>query len=177
MAQPSDPAAAGVLISLHPRYADAMAAGLKTIELRRRFPMLPPGTPILIYATLPLGQLYGWATVVEVHARPISQLWEQYRDRVAVNNDEFSRYFDGREVGYAVEIEGFQRLQEPLDLDLCGLRAQVPQFQPPQSYRYLRPEAPRQESRKGIGEWLVELCIDEFKRSWAGAPTPAFAAG
>lgn len=174
MPQPSDPAAGAVLISLHPRYAEAMAAGHKTIELRRRFPRLAPGTPILIYATLPLGQLFGWATVVEVHAEPVPTLWERYQHRVAVNNHEFSRYFDGREIGYAVEIEGFQRLGQPLDLD--GLRAQVPQFQPPQSYRYLRPEAPIAEARKGIGEWLVELCLDEFRRGWSDALRPSLAA-
>lgn len=175
MAQPPDPAAAGVLISLHPRYAAAMAAGHKTVELRRRFPLLPAGTPILVYATLPLGQLYGWATIVHVHAEPVSTLWARYHHRVAVTDEEFSRYFHGRAVGYAVEIERFQRLQEPLDLR--HLRAQVPWFQPPQSYRYLRPASPRLERRGGGGEWLVELCIDEFKRGWTRQPSPLLAAG
>lgn len=154
--------AAAVLISLHPRFADAMDNGEKTVELRRRFPVVPAGTPILIYATLPRGELYGWARVIQVHSQPISELWEAFSSRVAVTKEEFDQYFFGCERGFAVELSSFEKLANPLQL--ARLRASIPGFHPPQSFRYLRNREPAKGSRAIGGEWLVELFMAECLR-------------
>ncbi|WP_237302536.1 ASCH domain-containing protein [Streptomyces sp. S063] len=42
-----------LLLSLHPRFATAILNGEKTVELRRQRVAVPPGTPVIIYATSP----------------------------------------------------------------------------------------------------------------------------
>src|SRR4051794_32919901 len=42
------------IISIHPSYADAILAGEKTIELRRRIPNISQGARLWIYATRPI---------------------------------------------------------------------------------------------------------------------------
>ena len=37
-----------MLLSVHPRFANAILAGSKTVEVRRQRVAAPPGTPVLI---------------------------------------------------------------------------------------------------------------------------------
>ena len=57
------PDATDAIISIHPDYADAIFAGKKTIELRRRIPEVPSGTRLWIYATRPTGAIIGFVTI------------------------------------------------------------------------------------------------------------------
>jgi predicted transcriptional regulator len=50
-----------LLLSLRPRFADAILAGAKTVELRRRPINARPGTAILLYASRPMMAIVGTA--------------------------------------------------------------------------------------------------------------------
>ena len=51
-----------ILITVQSEYASMIYSGYKTIELRKRTPIVPIGTPCLIYEPLPIGRVTGYFT-------------------------------------------------------------------------------------------------------------------
>jgi predicted transcriptional regulator len=115
------------LMSIKPRFAEAILAGDKTIELRRRRPRLAPGSRVSIYASSPVQAVVGWfevGTVIE--ANPV-KLWRLVGQAAAVTRTEFDDYFAGRPLGYGIEIVN------------VGTTDAIPLgIHPPQSWQYLR---------------------------------------
>lgn len=127
-----------VLLSVAPEFADKIAAGTKTVELRRRFPDVPAGTWIYFYVTLPVGAVTGRARVAATEADEPSALWTRHRARVGLSRDRFVAYFAGRDRGFAVRLEGYEALHP---VALAQLRAALPGFVAPQSYRFVDDQA------------------------------------
>lgn len=85
------------LISIRPTYAEAILAGEKTVELRRRIPTIDLGTRLWIYATQPVRAVVGSAVVDEVIEGSPAQIWERYMDKIAVDRCEYDEYFSGKD--------------------------------------------------------------------------------
>jgi predicted transcriptional regulator len=124
-----------VLVSLHPRFAKAIAEGTKRVELRRLFPRVPPGTLLVVYATMPVGAVIGFAAIVRILRGSPSELWEAVSIKAGLPFDEFMAYFEGCDQGFGVEIGPYTPLAAPVPLS--ALRERLPSFRPPQSFRYV----------------------------------------
>jgi predicted transcriptional regulator len=127
-----------IFLSIHPQYAEKILDGLKTIELRRRFPTLNGfAGRLLIYSTTPIKSVIGFAEIEDVHYLPIKELWSEYSKVAYIEKSDFLEYFKGLTAGYAIELKNPQRFVEPLSIDYLkqnyGMIA-------PQSYRYLNEE-------------------------------------
>jgi predicted transcriptional regulator len=126
-----------MLLSVHPRFATAILAGDKTVEVRRQRVAAPPGTAVLLYATAPTKAIVGMARITSVQVSTPSEVWSASRSRAGISRREYDTYMDG-----AVQASGLT-LEAPVTFDapvpLTALRA-AGAFHPPQSYRYLRPE-------------------------------------
>lgn len=85
------------LISIRPTHAEAILAGEKTVELRRRIPTIDLGTRLWIYATQPVRAVVGSAVVDEVIEGSPAQIWERYMDKIAVDRCEYDEYFSGKD--------------------------------------------------------------------------------
>ena len=72
-----------LLLSIHPRYADLILSGEKTVELRRRRPRIKSG-PGLIYATSPRMELVAMFRIEGVISVPLVLLWQAVRDAAGV---------------------------------------------------------------------------------------------
>jgi predicted transcriptional regulator len=123
-----------MLLSVRPRYAEAILAGTKRAEIRRQRPGIPPGTPVIIYATKPLGAVIGTANIDQICEGTPADLWDQYRQEVAVSQEEFDQYLSGTSTAYLLLLSHASRLSIPLTLDDMRESAD---FQPPRSYRYV----------------------------------------
>lgn len=121
----------GVLMSIRPEYSDAIFAGTKTVELRRRRPSFAAGTRVLVYSTSPTKQVDGLFEVGDVLAAEPAALWDLVRDRAGVDRETYDSYFAGCEFAYAIEVVDPQRVP-PVSLPM----------RPPQSYQFLRPRQP-----------------------------------
>ncbi len=119
------------LMSLHPRHAEAILAGRKTVEFRRR-PFGQPVTQVVIYATQPIGQVVGSFVVTDIDVASPAELWERHGDRGAISRPEFDGYFDGSITGAAIEVGHVSHLADHMPLS-----ALAPGLRPPQSYLYL----------------------------------------
>lgn len=127
-----------IFVSIHPQYAEKILDGLKTIELRRRFPTLNGFSGrLLIYSTTPIKSVIGFAEIEDVHHLPIKKLWSEFSKEAHIKKTDFLDYFTGTTHGYAVQLKNPTRFVQPLSVEYLkqnyGMIA-------PQSYRYLSEE-------------------------------------
>lgn len=128
-----------VVISLRPRFAEAILSGRKTVELRRHRMAAPLGTLLIIYCSAPVMAVVGTVLLHDRDTDTPGALWKRYRDHMGLTRAEFREYLSGLAVATALTLRDAQRLSVPLPLQVLR---QDGLFQPPQSFRYLSPTDP-----------------------------------
>ncbi len=124
-----------VVLSLKPRFAEAILAGVKTVELRRTVPKIVIPTRALLYAASPVRALLGTCVITSVRSADLAVLWHEYGSRSELPFHEFQQYFEGVDVGTALTLSEPQALSRPIPLQ--DLRAKPRKFRPPQSFAYV----------------------------------------
>ena len=124
-----------VVLSLKPRFAEAILAGVKTVELRRTRPKIVVPTRTLLYAASPARALLSTCIITSVRSTDLAALWREYGTDVVLSHNEFLRYFDGVDVGTALTLTEPRRLSRGVPLQ--DLRAKPKGFRPLQSYAYV----------------------------------------
>jgi predicted transcriptional regulator len=130
------PETSDAIISIHSDYANAILAGTKTVELRRRVPDLTIGTRLWIYATQPTGAIVGYVTIEKIIRGAPGTLWKKHRASTGIEYDAFQAYFDGSQEGVAIQLGAAQRVPEITIDQLRGIRHG---FHPPQTLIRLAP--------------------------------------
>ena len=125
-----------LLLSIKPRFADAIFAGTKTIELRRVRPRVKPGDLVLVYVSAPRSQLEGAFLVESVLEGDPRDLWPVVGSLTDLTLDEYENYFSGAKTAFGIQIRDAWILPTPVDMS--ALRNE--DILPPQSYRYLNSE-------------------------------------
>ncbi len=126
-----------MLLSVHPRFATAILAGTKTVEVRRQRVAAPPGTPVLLYATAPTMAIVGMARIVSVQVASPREVWIASRTSAGISRREYDDYMSGATRASGLSLEEPVAFEVPVPL--AALRASG-SFHPPQSYRYLTGE-------------------------------------
>ena len=120
-----------VLLSIKPRFADAIMRGEKTVEFRRR-PWKAEVDTVVVYATSPARKIVGYFTVSFVDLASPSSLWRRHGSVGGIPRREYRSYYAGATSGVAVGVGVVRRLR-----DGEGLRALTSLQHPPQSFAYL----------------------------------------
>lgn len=128
-----DPARALVL-SLKPRFAEAILDGTKTVEVRRVMPRITVPTLALLYASGSVRALVGTCVVRSVARYPADELWQLHGADTALSRTEFDTYLHGRDCGVALLLERPEPLAAPVPLHTLR---QAHGFRPPQSLAYV----------------------------------------
>lgn len=124
-----------VLMSVKAPYAELLVDGIKTFELRRRFPLdLPSGTKIYVYSSARVHAVIGECEIDSIVRLPIDELWDLVAIDSMVSWRDFESYFSGREFGYAIKIKQPSRYEKPINLGKVLKNRENPR--PPQSYCY-----------------------------------------
>ena len=131
-----------VVLSLKPRFAEAILAGDKTVELRRTVPKIVVPTLALLYATTPVRALLGTCIITSVRSADLAVLWRQCGSRSDLRHHEFQQYFHGVDVGTALTLTQPQAFGRRVPLQ--DLRAKPRGFRPPQSFAYVDAETGHQ---------------------------------
>lgn len=146
--------AGAALISIKPKYAEAILAGRKTVELRRRIPALVPGTRLFIYSTLPVGAVVG-AVTLEGGARGTpGEIWDEYAPQAGVERDDYNAYFRGTDEAVGLILTCVQRVAP---VTIQALRMLRPGFHPPQVLIRLSHDEARAIQRGGRGHQSSSL--------------------
>ena len=124
-----------IVISVHPRHAENILTGTKTVEFRRRFPVGShlEGAILWIYSTSPIKAVTGWAEVKDIINMPVESLWTSFHSDGGVKRGDFDLYFDGARDGYAIVLSSITRLSEEIHAERFSNNG----FSIPQSYRYV----------------------------------------
>jgi predicted transcriptional regulator len=125
----------GALLSVRPRFADALLDGSKTAEIRRRRAHIAPGQVCLIYASSPRCALVGAIRVKLTDTDTPEAVWNRWGPRTALEREEFDAYLKGSDSSCAIVVESAARLPSPIPL--AELRRRRERFVAPQSYRFL----------------------------------------
>jgi predicted transcriptional regulator/DNA-binding XRE family transcriptional regulator len=126
-----------MVLSIRPQYSDKIMQGVKTVELRRRFPVSAPrGTIAYIYSTSPVQALVGRAEISNVVKLPVSHIWKRFGKMASIRRSDFDGYFSGLDEGFALMFTNARPLERRLELP--ELRSRFG-FEPPQSFVYATP--------------------------------------
>ncbi len=126
-----------LLLSLKPRFANAILDGTKSVELRRVRPLIRVPTVALLYASSPTMALVGICRVESVKSGSPSRIWSEFGPATGIGRREFREYFSG--TGSACALLLSKPIRLPAPVELAELRRWWPDFQPPQSFRYVNP--------------------------------------
>ena len=147
------------ILSIHPEFAEAIFAGKKRVEFRRRPVAIPESGRVWIYATKPTAGVLGFIEVKQVVCDRPGDLWDRFSDVGHIGDRAFDVYFAGCDVGYALVVGRAVPLSQMLDLE--SIRQACPQFTPPQFYIRCAPDAlmallSPQDARPCVGKDLSD---------------------
>lgn len=124
-----------LLISVRPEFAEKILNGTKTIELRKSCPSVDIGDLVVIYSTLPEKAIVGTCVVERIIKKAPHQLWRQYSNKLGIDKKRYFEYFKDTEVAVGIILNSIDKLDQKLSLD--SVRRAIPEFSPPQTFRYL----------------------------------------
>jgi len=124
-----------LMLSIRPDYAGRILDGEKSVELRRIRPNISKGDILVIYASLPKGAIVGRVEVRGLIEGHPTQLWKSVRGACGLSKREFTQYFTGAKKAYGIVVRRPMRSRNPLTLG--EIRQILPNFHPPQGYKYL----------------------------------------
>lgn len=123
-----------MVLSIHPRHVEKILDGTKTVELRRTRPLVAPGQPVVIYATLPSGALVATCRISEVLAGAPASIWRSVGHSSGLLRAEFDDYFRGANSAVALHFVNVTALTD--EITLKELRAEGRRFHPPQTWHF-----------------------------------------
>ena len=123
-----------VLLSIKPVHVANILSGVKRFEFRRRIFRRPDVRSVLIYSTMPVGQLVAEFVITEILEDDPQRLWDRTHAASGISKEFFDTYFEGRDKGYALGIGALTIFETPIEPEML-----IDNFTPPQSYRYVPP--------------------------------------
>jgi predicted transcriptional regulator len=119
------------LLSIHPRYAEAIFDGTKRVEFRRK-PLAADVTHVVVYATLPVGKVVGWFEVDDIVEGSPTRIWNTFAEVGGIDRSSYRAYFRNARRAFGITVGRTRRLKAPKPLNdvAAGTR-------PPQSFQYL----------------------------------------
>ena len=122
-----------VLLSIKPKYADAILRGEKKYEFRKTLFKRKDVQRILIYSSSPVKRIVASFEAGEILEEKPKKLWDECSFGAGIEKDEFFKYYANKGKGYAIRINNLQKFEEPIDPKELNSG-----FVPPQSFCYMK---------------------------------------
>lgn len=119
-----------VLLSIKPEFAFKIFEGTKRFEFRKAIFKRPDVKTVVVYASSPVQQVIGEFEIDDIISNSPSAVWEKTKKYSGITKVFFNKYFENKEVAYAIKIKDVKKYDIPLCLDVFNVV-------PPQSYVYL----------------------------------------
>lgn len=119
------------LLSIHPKYAEAIMSGQKKVEFRKSA-FSKSVREIVIYATSPVQKILGSFSVKNIIEDTPAALWKKYNAIGGITREDYREYYGDRDRGVAILVDSVLPLDDPQELSDFGVNV------PPQSFIYLK---------------------------------------
>jgi predicted transcriptional regulator len=119
-----------VLLSIKPKYANAILTGEKLVEFRK-LTFKRQIERVYIYSSAPEQRIIGYFTIEDIISDTPEELWRQFNKVGSITEEDFFDYFANKEIGYSIKIKSvskFRKSKNPKDI--------FENFVAPQSYMY-----------------------------------------
>ena len=120
-----------LLLSIKPKYVDAIIAGTKRVEYRTRIRKDPEVTTALIYRSGDLKKIVAEFTIGGIIEGSPKQVWEQTKEFGCIEKKDYFRYFANRNKAYAYQICNLVIYPEATPLSSLGIK------KAPMSFMYI----------------------------------------
>ncbi|MCD6018903.1 MAG: hypothetical protein K0S53_2024 [Bacteroidetes bacterium] len=119
-----------VILSIKPKYANAILAGEKKVEFRK-LTFKKEIEKVYIYSSSPEQRIIGYFTIKNIIADTPENLWQKFKRVGSITKDDFFQYFENKELGYSIGIKDYIRFEKSIDPKRI-----FKNFVAPQSYMY-----------------------------------------
>lgn len=119
-----------VLLSIKPKYANAIMARQKLVEFRK-LAFKKEIERVYIYSSAPEQRIIGYFTIDHIVSDTPAKLWKQFNKVGSISHADFFDYFANKEIGYSImikDVNKFKKSKNPKEI--------FKNFVPPQSYMY-----------------------------------------
>ena len=117
-----------VLLSIKPVYYQAIIQKKKTVEFRRKFPLIQKDFKIVFYVSSPVKAICAEAICAPVEKKEIPSLLKELAYDQISDKRSLEDYFKDLKEGFLIRIKSVKEYKTKQTID----------FHPPQNYRYLR---------------------------------------
>ena len=124
-----------VILSIKPKYIEAILKGEKKYEFRKRIFKRDNLKKALMYSTSPVKKVVGSFNIGEITENHPDVLWEEFHEQSGIKDEDFFKYYRNANKGFAIEIKNVMEFKDPIDP-----WATIPNFSPPQSFSYIIPD-------------------------------------
>lgn len=122
-----------ILLSIKPEYAQRIFSGEKRYEYRKRLFKRNDIDTIIVYVTKPVGRVIGEFKIAGIIEENPVTIWEKTKQYSGISKNDYFKYFEGNEKGFAISIKSTVRYCEPLELGELDSTIKSA----PQSFMYL----------------------------------------
>lgn len=117
-----------VLLSIKPEYVNEIITGNKKYEFRRTIFKRNDIENVYIYSTAPEKKIVGFFKLGKIISDDPETLWENLKEASGIKKEDFFKYFNQKNVGFAIEIQELNIFSKPKHLESIS---------PPQSFCYI----------------------------------------
>lgn len=119
-----------ILMSIKPKYAEAIFDGTKKFEFRKNI-FKKDVKKIFVDTTKPIGKIIGEFEVDGIISDNPKELWNKTKEYGGIDEKDFFKYFKNKNIGYAIKIGKLFKYKEPIEPTKI-----IPNFKAPQSFMY-----------------------------------------
>jgi predicted transcriptional regulator len=124
-----------LFISIMPEYAYKIIGKEKTIELRKNRPNVKTGDYVIIYATVPVKAVIGFAKIKSIIEMTPLIMWNKNSNKLGIKKDAFDKYYKNTNRAIGIELSSICKFE--FGFLLTKIKELYPGFTPPQTYRYI----------------------------------------
>jgi predicted transcriptional regulator len=123
-----------LFISIKPEFVSMFLMKQKKIELRKIKPNVNIGDYLIMYVTSPLNSVIAFGMIKKIIDTSPQSMWEKYSSFLGIDKSKFDNYYVGKKRAVGIEVENIIQIKP---VHLHDIRNVIPNFQPPQIYRYV----------------------------------------
>ncbi|MHA1673380.1 MAG: hypothetical protein ACTSYI_07110, partial [Promethearchaeota archaeon] len=104
-----------VLMSIKPKYVKPILEQTKKFEFRKTVFAKKNIEKVVIYSSSPKKKIVGFFKFDKIFAETPQDIWNLCKNFAGISEEEFFKYFEGKDLAYAIKIKSVKKFEEEID--------------------------------------------------------------